>query len=62
VFDNFGGRVGQLANQPADRLVDIADLVITVGYDPIEYWPSLWNGKRKRHIIRRRRMRLPPRR
>jgi acetolactate synthase I/II/III large subunit len=50
-FDTFGGRVGQLANQPADRLLDTADLVISVGYDPIEYWPSLWNGTRKRRII-----------
>ena len=23
LFDNFGGRVGQLANQPADRLLDL---------------------------------------
>ena len=29
LFDNFGGRVGQLANQPGDRLLDSADLVIT---------------------------------
>jgi acetolactate synthase I/II/III large subunit len=50
-FDTFGGRVGQLANQPADRLLDTADLVISVGYDPIEYWPSLWNGTRKRRMI-----------
>jgi acetolactate synthase-1/2/3 large subunit len=50
-FNSFGGRVGQLANQPADRLLDTADLVITVGYNPIEYWPSLWNAKRKRRII-----------
>jgi acetolactate synthase-1/2/3 large subunit len=50
-LDSFGGRVGQLANQPADRLLDTADLVITVGYNPIEYWPSLWNAKRKRRII-----------
>jgi acetolactate synthase I/II/III large subunit len=35
----------------ADRLLDTADLVISVGYDPIEYWPSLWNGTRKRRII-----------
>jgi acetolactate synthase I/II/III large subunit len=41
LFDNFGGRVGQLANQPADRLLESADLVITVGYDPVEYWPPL---------------------
>lgn len=51
LFDNFGGRVGQIANQPADRLLDTADLVITVGYDPIEYWPALWNAKRERRII-----------
>jgi acetolactate synthase-1/2/3 large subunit len=51
LFDNFGGRVGQLANQPADRLLDSADLVITVGYDPVEYVPSEWNGNAKRKII-----------
>ena len=51
LFDNFGGRVGQLANQPADRLLESADLVITVGYDPVEYWPPLWNGKSQRKIV-----------
>lgn len=51
LFDNFGGRVGQLANQPADRLLDSSDLVITIGYDPIEYWPSLWNRDRRRGIV-----------
>ncbi len=50
LFDNFGGRVGQLANQPADRLLESADLVITVGYDPVEYSPPLWNGKSQRKI------------
>lgn len=51
LFDNFGGRVGQLANQPADRLLDSADLVITVGYDPVEYWPPEWNANNRRKII-----------
>src|ERR1700741_5468018 len=51
LFDNFGGRVGQLANQPADRLLESADLVITVGCDPVEDWPPPWNGKSKRKII-----------
>ena len=51
LFDNFGGRVGQIANQPADRLLDSSDLVITVGYDPVEYWPLLWNGKSQRKIL-----------
>jgi acetolactate synthase I/II/III large subunit len=51
LFDNFGGRVGQIANQPADRLLDSADLVITVGYDPVEYWPREWNANKARKII-----------
>jgi acetolactate synthase-1/2/3 large subunit len=51
LFDSFGGRVGQLANQPADRLLDSADLVITVGYDPVEYWPPEWNAGKTRTII-----------
>jgi acetolactate synthase-1/2/3 large subunit len=51
LFDNFGGRVGQLANQPADRLLDSADLVVTIGYDPVEYWPSEWNANTNRKII-----------
>lgn len=50
-LDNFGGRVGQLANQPADHLLDAADVVITVGYDPVEYDPSLWNKNRPRTLI-----------
>src|SRR3954453_15253617 len=48
---HFGGRVGQLANQPADRLLDSADLVITIGYNPVEYWPPEWNAKTEREII-----------
>jgi acetolactate synthase-1/2/3 large subunit len=51
LFGNFGGRVGQLANQPADRLLESADLVITVGYDPVEYSPPLWNSKSRRKIV-----------
>jgi len=51
LFDNFGGRVGQIANQPADHLLASADLVITVGYDPVEYWPALWNGKSRRSLV-----------
>jgi acetolactate synthase I/II/III large subunit len=51
LFENFGGRVGQLANQPADRLLEAADLVMTIGYDPIEYPPSEWNQKKKCKLI-----------
>ena len=35
----------------SDRLLDAADLVITVGYDPIEYPPALWNGGNSRKLI-----------
>jgi acetolactate synthase I/II/III large subunit len=51
LFDNFGGRVGQIANQPADRLLDSADLVVSVGYDPVEYWPPEWNANNSRRKI-----------
>jgi acetolactate synthase I/II/III large subunit len=51
LFDLFGGRVGLFHNQPGDHLLDAADVVITVGYDPIEYEPALWNKGRKRNLI-----------
>ncbi|MGE0284341.1 MAG: acetolactate synthase AlsS [Rhizobiaceae bacterium] len=50
-LDCFGGRVGLFHNQPGDRLLDAADLVITVGFDPIEYGPSLWNRDLHRPVI-----------
>jgi acetolactate synthase I/II/III large subunit len=50
-FPYFGGRVGQIANQPADALLDSADLVLTIGYDAVEYWPSHWNKDKERPII-----------
>ena len=51
LFPYYGGRVGQIANQPADALLESADVVITIGYDAVEYWPSIWNSGRKRAII-----------
>jgi acetolactate synthase-1/2/3 large subunit len=47
----FAGRVGLFHNQPADQLLDQADVVITVGYDPIEYDENLWNHGKRRSII-----------
>lgn len=51
LFENFGGRVGQLANQPGDTLLDSADVVITIGYDPVEYPPTEWNRNSVRKVI-----------
>ena len=50
-FDRFAGRVGLFRTLPADRLLDAADLVITIGYDPIEFEPGLWNAGKKRNLI-----------
>jgi acetolactate synthase-1/2/3 large subunit len=51
LFSSFGGRVGQTNNQPADEILAAGDLVITIGYDPVEYWPSIWNKGNKRPIV-----------
>ena len=51
LFDCFGGRIGLFHTQPADKLLDAADVVVAVGYNPIEYEPGLWNQGKKRHLI-----------
>lgn len=48
--NHFMGRVGLFSNQPGDLLLQEADLVLTIGYDPVEYDPRLWNGKGSRQI------------
>jgi acetolactate synthase-1/2/3 large subunit len=50
-FDRFAGRVGLFHTQPGDNLLDAADVVVTVGFDPIEYEPALWNKGKKRRVI-----------
>jgi acetolactate synthase-1/2/3 large subunit len=49
--DRFVGRVGLFHNQPGDILVAHADAVVTVGYDPVEYDPGLWNTDPGRTVI-----------
>ncbi|WP_390410358.1 acetolactate synthase AlsS [Lacticaseibacillus jixiensis] len=48
---NFFGRVGLFRNQPGDQLLQDADLVITIGYDPVEYEPRNWNKDGKARIV-----------
>ncbi|ERL65656.1 acetolactate synthase AlsS [Schleiferilactobacillus shenzhenensis] len=48
---NFFGRVGLFRNQPGDMLLKRSDLVITIGYDPIEYEPRNWNAEGDARII-----------
>ncbi len=49
--DCFVGRVGLFRNQPGDALLADADLVVTVGFDPIEYDPEVWNAERTKRIF-----------
>jgi acetolactate synthase-1/2/3 large subunit len=41
--DHFVGRIGLFRNQPGDVLLAHADVILTIGYDPVEYDPKLWN-------------------
>lgn len=47
----YAGRIGLFRNQPADKLLDQADAVLTIGYDAIEYDPSIWNAGNKRPVV-----------
>ncbi|MEX3982512.1 acetolactate synthase AlsS [Paraburkholderia sp. EG287A] len=50
-LDRFAGRVGLWNNQPGDVLLDQADVIITAGYNPVEYDPALWNKDVRRPLI-----------
>ncbi len=39
------------ASVPHGRLLESADLVVTIGYDPVEYPPSEWNRTSRRKLI-----------
>ncbi|ALB63576.1 Acetolactate synthase, catabolic [Cronobacter condimenti 1330] len=43
-FTRFAGRVGLFNNQAGDRLLHLADLIICIGYSPVEYEPAMWNS------------------
>lgn len=47
----FFGRVGLFRNQPGDMLLKKSDLVIAIGYDPIEYEARNWNAEISARVI-----------
>ncbi len=47
----FFGRIGLFRNQTGDKLLKQSDLVITVGYDAIEYEPRNWNKENDLNIV-----------
>jgi len=51
LFRSFAGRVGQIDNSPGDELLAAADIIVAVGYDPVEYDPSIWNHLRSAKLI-----------
>ncbi|QES89027.1 acetolactate synthase AlsS [Rhizosphaericola mali] len=49
--DLLVGRIGLFHNQPGDILLSNADVILTIGYDPVEYDPHFWNKNGKAKII-----------
>ncbi|SCT65840.1 acetolactate synthase AlsS [Staphylococcus aureus] len=49
--NHFFGRVGLFRNQVGDELLRKSDLVVTIGYDPIEYEASNWKKELDTQII-----------
>lgn len=48
---SYFGRIGLFRNQVGDQLLQQSDLVITVGYDPIEYESRNWNKEGNLRIV-----------
>jgi acetolactate synthase I/II/III large subunit len=49
--DHYLGRVGLFRNQPGDDVLADADVLVAVGYDPVEYDPVLWNADVDRTVV-----------
>jgi acetolactate synthase I/II/III large subunit len=49
--ERYLGRVGLFRNQPGDVVIAQADVVLAIGYDPVEYDPELWNSDVSRPVI-----------
>ncbi|WP_108651509.1 acetolactate synthase AlsS [Dongshaea marina] len=47
----FYGRVGLFKNQPGDMLLEGADVVVSIGFNPVEYDPEIWNLNTNSSII-----------
>ncbi|MFM8550778.1 MAG: thiamine pyrophosphate-binding protein [Nitrospiraceae bacterium] len=51
LVDRFVGRVGYVRNQPGDRVLQQADVILTIGYDTVEYDPPAWNVSGQAQIV-----------
>jgi acetolactate synthase-1/2/3 large subunit len=50
-ISQFVGHVGLFRNEPGDLLIESSDLILAIGFDPVEYDPEIWNPKRQKQII-----------
>lgn len=51
LVDRFVGRVGYVRNQPGDLVLQRADVILTIGYDRVEYDPTEWHGSSPSRVI-----------
>jgi acetolactate synthase-1/2/3 large subunit len=51
LFNCYAGSLGIFQNQPGDKLLEKADAIITIGFDPVEYDPEIWNKNMNGIII-----------
>jgi len=51
LFNCYAGSLGLFRNQPGDKLLQQADVVVTIGFDPAEYDPEVWNKGRTGTLI-----------
>lgn len=51
LLPSYIGRIGLFKNQPGDDLLDRADVIIAIGFHPIEYPPEVWHANKHAKII-----------
>ncbi|HEV8540127.1 MAG TPA: thiamine pyrophosphate-binding protein, partial [Nitrospiraceae bacterium] len=51
LVNRFVGRIGYVRNQPGDLVLQKADVILTIGYDTVEYDPTEWHAASKGRII-----------
>lgn len=51
LMGSFCGRVGLFKNQPGDKLLSGADVIMTLGFDEVEYDPEIWSSKGSATLI-----------
>lgn len=51
INQHFMGKLGLFSNRPGNDILDISDLVVTIGYNTAEIDPTIWNSKADKECI-----------